>query len=103
MPVRTEYKDWSKAILYKNTRAGNTTLPYLAIGWGDKGFYLNTPTWADLKFSTAFKAAFGLSKPAMHATFYRDPSIQTPPAGSKQKGRLPKEPAGGPKAVCFAL
>jgi len=70
MPVRTDIKDWSQSIPYRNTRSNDTSLPYLAIGWGDKGFYLNTPTWADLKFSTAFNAAFGLSTSAMHATFY---------------------------------
>ena len=41
------------------------------MGWGDKGFYLNTPTWADLKFSTAFKAATALSTSAMHTTYYQ--------------------------------
>lgn len=44
---------------------------YLAIGWGDKGFYLNTPEWSDLKVSTAFNAVFGLSSSAMHTTFYK--------------------------------
>ena len=71
MPVKTDYKDWSQSIPYKNTRANDTSLQYLAIGWGDKGFYLKTPTMADLKFSTAFNAAFGLSTAAMHATFYK--------------------------------
>lgn len=70
LPVKTEYKDWSKTILYENTRSNDTTLKYIAFGWGDKGFYLKTPTWADLKASTAFKAAFGLSSAAMHTTFY---------------------------------
>jgi hypothetical protein len=32
--------------------------PYVAIGWGDKGFYLHTPSWAELKLSTALRAAF---------------------------------------------
>lgn len=44
---------------------------YIAYGWGDKGFYLETPTWADLKFSTAFKAVTGLSSAAMHITLYK--------------------------------
>jgi hypothetical protein len=44
---------------------------YLAFGWGDKGFYLNTPEWADLKVSTALNAAFGLSSSAIHSTFYK--------------------------------
>jgi uncharacterized protein (TIGR02117 family) len=72
VPVRTSYKDWSRSILYKNTRGKDTSLSYLAFGWGDKGFYLQTPTWADLKFSTAFNATFGLSSAAMHTTFYKD-------------------------------
>jgi len=71
VPVRTSYKDWSRSILYKNTRGNDTSLSYLAFGWGDKGFYLQTPTWADLKFSTAFNATFGLSSAAMHTTFYK--------------------------------
>lgn len=40
------------------------------MGWGDKGFYLETPTWAELKASVAFKAVTGLSTTAIHATFY---------------------------------
>ena len=69
LPVKTENKDWSQSILYKNTRTGDTAYNYVAFGWGDKGFYLETPTWADLKASTAFKAAFWLSSSAVHTNF----------------------------------
>jgi uncharacterized protein (TIGR02117 family) len=72
VPVKNEIMDWSKEILFKNTLSEKTDYKYLAVGWGDKEFYLNTPTWADLKFSTAFKAAFGLSASALHCTFYYD-------------------------------
>ena len=44
---------------------------YVAFGWGDKGFYLETPTWGDLKFSTAVNAMFLKSETAMHVTKYR--------------------------------
>jgi uncharacterized protein (TIGR02117 family) len=54
------------------TKAADTSFAWLAIGWGDRGFYLETPTWADLRFSTAFKAATGLSQSACHATYYRN-------------------------------
>ena len=43
---------------------------------GDKGFYLDTPTWADLKFSTAFKAAFWLGNSAIHTTFYKEMKLE---------------------------
>lgn len=71
VPVKTPTTDWSEKVKFQNTKANDTTAKYLAFGWGDKGFYLNTPTWADLKFSTAFYAASGLSTSAMHCTFYK--------------------------------
>lgn len=71
LPVRTEDKDWRGDIPYHNTRSGDTTPGYVAFGWGDKGFYLETPTWDDLTFRTAFRATFGLSTAAMHTTFYQ--------------------------------
>jgi len=69
VPVRNEHIDWSKEIKVSNTLANDTNFSHLALGWGDKGFYLETPTWADLKVSTAFKAATGLSNTAIHATY----------------------------------
>ncbi|WP_422388777.1 TIGR02117 family protein [Chryseobacterium gambrini] len=71
MPVKNEIQDWSTKIPFSNTKSKSTDYNYVGVGWGDKGFYLDTPTWADLKFSTAFKAAFWLSESAMHCTFYK--------------------------------
>lgn len=71
VPVKNEVKDWSKDILFSHTRANDTLVKYVAFGWGDKGFYLHTPQWSDLKASTAFKAAFNLGTSAMHTKFYR--------------------------------
>ena len=51
----------------------NAFTPYAAFGWGDKGFYLETPTWGDLKFSTAMRALFLKSGTAMHLSLYRRP------------------------------
>ncbi len=70
MPLKSEIKDWSTQISYLDTKAKDSTKQLIAIGWGDKGFYLDTPTWAHLKFSTAAKAVTGVSTSAMHVTFY---------------------------------
>ena len=70
VPTNSEWKDWSQDFPYNNVKSGDINYGFLAIGWGDKGFYLNTPTWSDLRFSTAFKAATGLSTSAIHATYY---------------------------------
>lgn len=71
MPVKNDLQDWSLKIPFADTRSKRTDYNYIGIGWGDKGFYLDTPTWADLKFSTAVKAAFWLSDSAMHCTYYQ--------------------------------
>ena len=71
LPINTELKDWTTLVNPSDTKSGNTSANYVAFGWGDKGFYLETPTWADLKFKTAFNALFFLSRSAMHVTFYK--------------------------------
>lgn len=70
VPVKTKIKDWSQEFPYENTNAKDTTTPLIAIGWGDKNFYMNTPTWADLTFKTAISAMAGLGSSSIHATYY---------------------------------
>ena len=69
LPVKNEQMNWSELLPYSDFEMVDDSYKYISMGWGDKGFYINTPTWADLKFSTAFKAAFGLSSTAMHVTY----------------------------------
>lgn len=71
VPIKTEYKDWSEKVKFDHIASKDTAMQFIGFGWGDKGFYLNTPEWSDLKFSTAFNAAFYLGTSAMHATFFK--------------------------------
>ena len=70
VPVKNEIKDWTSQIRYDQTKSKDSNMRFVAFGWGDKGFYLDTPEWADLKASTAAKAAFYLGTSAMHTRFY---------------------------------
>ncbi|MGY4538268.1 uncharacterized protein (TIGR02117 family) [Mucilaginibacter sp. UYNi724] len=92
VPVKNEQMDWSKEVKFDNTLKPDSTATLIGFGWGDKGFYLNTPTWAELKFSTAFKAAFALSTSAVHATFHKQltesSSCKKISISSEQYGRL---------------
>ncbi|WP_296622390.1 DUF2459 domain-containing protein [Marivirga sp.] len=45
---------------------------YLAFGWGDEEFYLNTPTWGDLTFKNAFSAVFLKGSSLIHVTRYQN-------------------------------
>ncbi len=71
VPIKNDIKDWSGQLDSKKTKAGKIDYDYVGVGWGDKGFYLDTPTWGDLTFKTAFKALFYLGTSAMHVTFYK--------------------------------
>lgn len=39
---------------------------HLAIGWGERAFYLDTPTWADVRLRTVLGAARGSDATLMH-------------------------------------
>lgn len=71
VPAKSKYMDWTRFIKAENTRSKDSSISYMAFGWGDKGFYLETPEWSDLKCSTALKAMFALGTSAMHVCNYR--------------------------------
>lgn len=46
------------------------TVQYVAFGYGDRKFYLETPTWDDLKMSVAIRALLLPSESIMHLLYY---------------------------------
>ena len=72
VPAVSAEMNWTKEISYQNTLEADSTYQYLAMGWGDKKFYLETPEFSDLKLSNGLRAISGLSTSAMHTTYYRN-------------------------------
>lgn len=72
VPTVSPEINWTKEISYKNTLEADSTYQYLAMGWGDKKFYLETPEFSDLKLSNGLRAISGLSTSAMHSTYYKN-------------------------------
>ena len=66
VPIQTETIDWREHFPPRYFSGENKSATHAAIGWGDKGFYIGTPTWADLKVSTAANALFWPSDSCMH-------------------------------------
>ncbi len=50
---------------------------HIVVGWGSRDFYLNTPTWAQLKLSTALNAGLGLDSTLLHVGHLANPTEQT--------------------------
>jgi uncharacterized protein (TIGR02117 family) len=42
------------------------TFPYIMVGWGDARFYRDTPTWAEVRPSTALAALVGSGEELLH-------------------------------------
>lgn len=73
LPVAAAGVDWRPLVRPEHirdpARAGN----YLAFGFGNREFYLNTPTWWDLSPRTALAAAFGDGPGLVHVEHARNP------------------------------
>jgi uncharacterized protein (TIGR02117 family) len=76
LPVKNNMWNWAKKIEPEDFETNDRAFKYVSFGWGDEGFYLHTPTWADLKFSTAFKALFLRGPSCMHVSYLgEEPSV----------------------------
>jgi uncharacterized protein (TIGR02117 family) len=69
LPVKNNIRDWAQKIDPEDFEINDRPFRFVSFGWGDKGFYLNTPTWADLTFSTAFNAMFLSGPSCMHVSY----------------------------------
>jgi len=66
LPISNQVIDWRTVFPADCFRGDTSKVTHLAIGWGDRGFFLETPTWADIKVSTTANAMLWPSKSCMH-------------------------------------
>lgn len=72
LPVMAQGIDWRTRL---PVEAWKRLAPdaFLSFGWGDRKFFLETPTWGDLTFSTAVRALSGTSPSLMHVEDFGHP------------------------------
>jgi len=80
VPVSAEGTDWRGLLPIEGLGAETGVGDFLAFGWGDREFYLSTPTWADLRVSTAVKAVAGFDTTVVHVE-----AIGVPPFTGKTR------------------
>lgn len=73
LPTRAAEVDWSVDHPPAHMRSLAEPLEWVAFGWGDRGFFAHTPTWADLKPATALIALSGFGPGAMHVEYIESP------------------------------
>ena len=86
LPTHGPHGDWSADHPPSDMRALKEPLPWIAFGWGDRRFFASTPTWSDLRATTALIALSGTGEGAVHVeyvaspTAYRAAALQLTPA-----------------------
>jgi uncharacterized protein (TIGR02117 family) len=65
--------DWRELFPPRHFRSDVSGASYVAVGWGNRGFYVDTPTWSDAKLSTALGAVFP-SETVLHVEYLGDVS-----------------------------
>lgn len=79
--------DWRRSFPLRDFW-GNVREPqYVAVGWGNREFYVNTPTWAQFKITSACGALFWPSDTVLHVEYLGDVS----PGESMRSVRLTRE------------
>jgi uncharacterized protein (TIGR02117 family) len=72
VPANAAGVDWSKRIHPGDAPGWSTTPRWLAFGWGDRDFYLNTPTWAEFSLLRGLKAVTGQGSTLVHVDLLED-------------------------------
>ncbi len=72
LPTKNRVFDWHKYLSIDKLGIDPAQdYNYLSFGWGDRDFYMSTPSLADLKLSTTFKALFLPTPSVMYVKGYQ--------------------------------
>lgn len=77
LPVRSETMDWTTVFPPGDVPAPPPDAAFVAIGWGDRDFYLHTPEWRDLTAGRALRALSGTGRSLLHVTWLRRGELGT--------------------------
>ncbi|MCA8968715.1 MAG: TIGR02117 family protein [Planctomycetes bacterium] len=75
LPAKSRLRDWTETLQLSSDgtiarEAGRQKgALWVHFGWGERHFYLDTPTWSDLEVSTALGAVFWPTTTLMHVSF----------------------------------
>lgn len=73
LPARHELADWGDLVRPEDLPHPRNASEHLLFGWGDRVFYVETPTWWDLRPKTALTALFGSEGALLHVDHVAPP------------------------------
>lgn len=107
VPARSGRVDWRGWIRASDLPDPKLAGQWLLFGWGDRDFYMNTPTWKDLRPGTALSALIGSGQTLVHVDhlddFYADADMRplrlTPDEYLRLAGFIEQSMTDWPKAT----
>lgn len=73
VPARTDGVDWSPIVRPDHIADPRYAGRWLWFGWGEREFYLNTPSWRDLSPRTVLHAVTGSDRTLVHVDHLLEP------------------------------
>lgn len=70
LPMVHDLKNWWELLDSKDFGDDKSALKYVAFGWGDRGFYLDLPSWDDMTLKAAVNAVILPGPSLMHVKTY---------------------------------
>ncbi len=87
LPVKNDDVDFRKYIFSPQLIASTPKINYISLSWGDRDFFLETPTWNQFKIKTAFNALFRSAAAVIHIEYFH----QRPNGKSYYTLHLPRD------------
>ena len=79
VPVRAAGVDWAPIVRPEHIRDPRYAGRWLWFGWGEREFYLNTPTWAEVSPRTVAHAVVGSDRTLIHVDHLLEPWAEARP------------------------
>jgi uncharacterized protein (TIGR02117 family) len=73
MPLVSAEMDWRRVFPARDIAAGERPYTHVAVSWGERAFFLETPSWSDLSIVTAANALIG-GQGVLHVAHYVRPA-----------------------------
>jgi uncharacterized protein (TIGR02117 family) len=69
LPLHNEHFEWMTYLRTEDVVQFDPDTRFASFGWGERTFYLETPTWADVNPKNVLRAFCGAGRPVMHVDF----------------------------------
>ncbi|MEM6628344.1 MAG: TIGR02117 family protein [Bacteroidota bacterium] len=76
LPVQTPSRDWQSHFPLQDFTAVDSSFSHISLGWGDKAFFVDTPTWEDFSWSTSLAALFLPTPSALQVSYLAHPPAE---------------------------